>query len=1141
MFPAQIPGSIVFGGPPERDPSPVRPAAMTQVTPTRPLERPAEEAFDRLTRLAARLLGAPVALVSVMGEDRAFLKSAVGVPEPWASERAMPLAYSFCRHVVASGAPLVVEDTRRQPLVRSNPAIRELSWISYAGVPLTTGDGQTAGALCVIDTLPRIWSPRDVALLQDLAASVVTEMELRSPQRRGEPVPSVSAPAAPAPGAAAAPAPRDPAADVFEVSALPMGLVDSDGRWLRVNRALAELLGTKVEALAGRPAELSTHPADRAADHEAARLLLAGECDSYAAEKRVLGAGGAPRWVHATVTALPVGPGMPPRYHVALTDIGDRKEAEVELRGREERFRLAAEAAQDAVWDWDLLTDRITWDEPADGTFGYRYATPGATAAWWYERLHADDRERTVSGIHAAIARGATEWTEEHRFRAADGRYVHVRDCARIVRDEAGDAVRMVGGLTDVTERVRAGLLAHGQSRLLEQIAAGLDLAPVLERVVRFTEAHGSDLLAAVTVLDPETRMLRLVSGPSLPDELRAALAEVPVEVDASLSAAAAVRRERVIVADLAGDPAAEPWREPLLAQGIRASWATPLFATDGALLGTLELHYPGARAPDAADLRVVELASHMAEIAIERARSGEALGRSNRLLEQVLDHLPVGVWVLDRDGLIRFANPASRVIWGGARFVGLDDFGEFHGWLAATGEPIAPGEWAAARAIRKGETTLGEVVHIESFDGAHRTMLSSAVPLRALDGGIIGAIALQQDITDQRAGEEALRRSEDQLRHSQKMEAVGQLAGGIAHDFNNLLTGILSYSDLVLQELRADDPIRGDIEQIRYAGQRAAGLTRQLLAFGRRQVLQPRVLSLNACVGEVDAMLRRVVGAGVTLENELEPGLWHVLADPGQLEQVLVNLVINARDAMPEGGRVTVTTANLHLTATDDARGNGVRPGAYVTLSVRDTGVGMDVPTQARIFEPFFTTKGSGKGTGLGLSTVYGIVEQSGGHIEVESAPGQGATFTIFLPRHTGAVATAARPTDRRSFPGGSETLLLVEDEAAVRGSARRLLERHGYTVIEARHGADALRIIEAGDRAVDLVITDVVMPEMGGRELVERLRTRHPGIKVLFMSGYSERAVASDGIMPPGTGFVEKPFTIEQLTRRTRELLDG
>jgi two-component system, cell cycle sensor histidine kinase and response regulator CckA len=307
--------------------------------------------------------------------------------------------------------------------------------------------------------------------------------------------------------------------------------------------------------------------------------------------------------------------------------------------------------------------------------------------------------------------------------------------------------------------------------------------------------------------------------------------------------------------------------------------------------------------------------------------------------------------------------------------------------------------------------------------------------------------------------------------------------------------------------------------------------------------VLQPRVLSLNSSVAELDPMLCRLLGADVSLETELDPALWYVLADPGQLEQVLVNLVVNARDAMPNGGRVTIRTANLNLTAADGQRGNGIRPGAYVTLSVIDTGIGMDVQTQARIFDPFFTTKEAGKGTGLGLSTVYGIVEQSGGHIALESAPGQGATFTIFLPRHTGPGLAAAGQVsaDRRRLPGGSETLLLVEDEAAVRSSSRRLFERHGYSVIEARHGADALRIMEELGRPVDLVVTDLVMPEMGGREMVERLRTRHPAIKVLFMSGYSERAVTSDGMMPPDTGFVEKPFTVEQLMQRTREILDG
>jgi PAS domain S-box-containing protein len=1103
---------------------------MSQVVPARPLSPP-EEGVDRLARLAARLLGAPVALVSVIGEDRVFLRSAIGMPEPWASHRSTPLAYSFCRHVVASGEPLVVEDARRHPLVRSNPAIRELSWISYAGVPLLAGDGVPAGALCVIDALPRLWSPRDVALLQDLAASVVTEMKVDELHRNGDGA-AGTAPAATA-------RVRDPAADVFALSALPMGLIEGDGRWLQVNRALADLLGTTPEALAGTPADGVTHPADRSSDQEAVRLLLAGECASYVAEKRLLRTGEEPVWVLATVTAMPAGPGRPVRFHVAFEDISDRKRTEADLRAREERYRLAAEATQDAVWDWDLLTDRIVWAEPAAGPFGYGHGG-GGTAGWWWDRVHGDDRDRIVSGIHAAIAQGAGEWSEEYRFRAADGRYLIVRDCATIVRDEAGDAIRMIGAPTDVTGRVRAELLAHGQSRLLEQIAVGLDLEPVLERVVRFTEAHGSDLLAAVTVLDPETGVLRLVAAPSLAPELREALAALPVDAEGGPSSAAAARRERVVVADLAADPAANSWRGPLMTQGIRAAWATPLFATDGALLGTLEVHYLEPRAPDAGDLRVAELAGHLAEIAIERARGEEALARSNRLLEQVLDTLPTGVWVLDRDGLVRFANPAGRAIWAGARFAGIADFPALRGWRVATGEPIGAEEWAVVRAIRAGETALGEVIQLEGPQGGQRTMLTSAMPLRSLDGEIIGAIALYQDITEQRASEAALRRSEEHLRHAQKMEAVGQLAGGIAHDFNNLLTGILSYSDLVLQELRPDDPIRGDIEQIRHAGQRAAGLTRQLLAFSRRQVLQPRVLSLNAAVGEIEAMLRRLVGADVSLEIDLEPALWHVLADPGQLEQVLVNLVVNARDAMPDGGRVSLATANLTLTAADDTRGNGIRPGPYVTLAVSDTGVGMDVPTQARIFEPFFTTKDAGKGTGLGLSTVYGIVEQSGGHIAVESAPGQGATFTIFLPRHAGAVAPAGQP-DRRGLPGGAETLLLVEDEASVRSSARRLLERHGYSVIEARHGADALRIVEEGGHPIDLVITDLVMPEMGGRELVERLHARQPGLKVLFMSGYSERAVAWGGVMPPGTGFVEKPFTVEQLTRRTREILDA
>jgi CheY-like chemotaxis protein len=286
--------------------------------------------------------------------------------------------------------------------------------------------------------------------------------------------------------------------------------------------------------------------------------------------------------------------------------------------------------------------------------------------------------------------------------------------------------------------------------------------------------------------------------------------------------------------------------------------------------------------------------------------------------------------------------------------------------------------------------------------------------------------------------------------------------------------------------------------------------------------------------------MLRRLLGGGVALEITPDPALWYVMADPGQLEQVIVNLVVNARDALPTGGRVTITTANCRVRSEGPERAGGVRPGAYATLAVTDTGLGMDVPTQSRIFEPFFTTKDAGAGTGLGLSSVYGIIEQSGGHITFESAPGRGSTFTVYLPRHNEPGTAVLGALDRRILPVGSEAILLVEDETAVRTSARRLLERHGYTVIEARHGVEALQLAEEPGRYFDLVVTDVVMPEMGGRELVERLRARQPSLKVLYMSGYSEREISVDGTMPRGTGFVEKPFTVEQLVRRLRKVLD-
>ena len=388
------------------------------------------------------------------------------------------------------------------------------------------------------------------------------------------------------------------------------------------------------------------------------------------------------------------------------------------------------------------------------------------------------------------------------------------------------------------------------------------------------------------------------------------------------------------------------------------------------------------------------------------------------------------------------------------------------------------------------------------------------------------------RDVTEQR-------RLQQQVLQSQKMEAVGRLAGGIAHDFNNLLTVITSYSDLLLEDLGKDDPKRDDVEQVRKAAEGAASLTRQLLAFSRQQVLAPRVVSLNAVVDSLQKILRRVIGEDVELATALAPDLGAVKADVGQLEQVLMNLTVNARDAMPTGGKLTIETANVeHDPAYARAR-EGAAVSRFVMLAVTDTGIGMDEATKARIFEPFFTTKEAGKGTGLGLATVYGIVNQSGGFIWVYSEPGNGTSFKIYLPR-VDAPAEGMKAAGSVSVPRGTETVLLVEDAAAVRAVAKQVLQRQGYTVLEAPHGEAALHLAQKHRGPIHLLLTDVVMPVLSGRRLAEQLAPLRPDMKVLYASGYTDDSVVRHGILESGTAYLQKPFTPDSLARKVREALD-
>jgi len=676
--------------------------------------------------------------------------------------------------------------------------------------------------------------------------------------------------------------------------------------------------------------------------------------------------------------------------------------------------------------------------------------------------------------------------------------------------------------------------LAELDEQVLAMVMAHAALPEILDALCRNIEKHYSEMLCSVLLLDSDGKTLRHGAAPTLPKGYSQAIDGVQIGPAAGSCGTAAYRRQQVVVSDIANDPLWADYRHLALPHGLRACWSTPIGSQGSRVLGTFAVYYREPRTPDEEHLQLIAHATHIAAIATEWDRDKAELSAAENRYRTLVERLPAITYVaeLGACGPWHYVSPQIESMLGFSPAEWLSD----------------PASWINRIHPEDRENVLAVEEHFQKhrdlFQAEYRVFARDARILWFRDEAVMLPTAEDQpclmqgvmyDITERK-------RLEDQLRHSQKMEAVGLLAGGVAHDFNNLLMLIQAHNERLRAALASGATAQKESLGIEHAVTRASSLTGRLLAFSRKQVLQPRVMDLNEVLSEVTKMLDRLIEKNISLRVEPASHLWPVKADRGQMEQLIMNLAVNARDAMPRGGRLLIETRNAEISGSHPRLRDGARPGRYVMLVVNDNGVGMDSETQAHMFEPFFTTKEPGKGTGLGLAIVYGVVKQLGGWTHVDSKPGLGTTFEIYLPPAEDAKAPAMpeRILDLATAPKGSETILLVEDEVGIRELASDFLQRRGYMVLTAVDGNEALRIAEGHEDLIHLLVTDIVMPNVGGKELSQRLRQVRPQIKVLFMSGYPDHPALASADLGMQSTVLQKPFSLDTLAHKVRGLLD-
>jgi PAS domain S-box-containing protein len=1050
------------------------------------LDTPPEAAFDRITAFSARLFSAPISLISLLDSAREWFKSTYGI-----DIRETPRDHSFCAHVTDRTlvVPNALEDPRFQdnPLVLGSPHIR-----FYAGAPLRTPDGFLLGTLSVIDTAPRPqFSGEQIELLESLAATVVDELELRTATvaahkqqtRRAELSGQMNE------MAGRLQLNEEVLGTVLETLPVGVWVTDREGRLLHGNPAARALWGGGPDVGIEEYDKFAAWRADsgeRIAPDEwaLARAIRRGEAsidnvieiEDFHGCRKMISNSAAPLRDRAGAIVGAV---------CVNEDITDRLHAEEELRRVRDELRGLIEAAPLAIIS--ISRDRTVrnWTPAAERMFGWT----AAEATGRPYPIVPPGREQEFEEHCERMFRGDALQDIETVRRRKDGTLVDVNLSAAPLHDPDGTISGIIAIFADVSARKRVEGKARERERDFETMADSLPAFLVTkDRDSRYVIAN---------------RKLREAIG-CTPEQLRGKTDEAffPPE------SAAKYRRDDITVMDTGQTLYFE--EKLALPDGSRLDVGTfkaPLWNDAGEVRGLVVMVF------DLSEKKAMEAALKQSEERFRRA---------------ILD-APLPMMIHAEDGRILQLNRA----WTDLSGYTTDDVTTAADWMTKACGWAGPEAEAEIRSLYDLQSSQeGCELPNRTKSGKTRTWAFSSAPLGPMADGVRMVITTATDVTEHRS-------IERQLAQAQKMEAIGQLAGGVAHDFNNLLTVIVGYSNMLLLTLHEADPARQQVQEIVKAAERATGLTRQLLAFSRKQMLQPANVDIRAVVRESERMLHRLIGEDIRIDLALSDVELRTVVDTGQLAQVIMNLAVNARDAMPEGGVLTIETGEAELTAEYAGTHPDVVPGSYVQLAVSDTGTGMDQQTMARIFEPFFTTKGAASGTGLGLSTVYGIVKQSKGHISVYSEKGRGTTFRVYLPR----VFEGPRPAAAEQRPDsahGAETLLLVEDDAMLRKLTSTILRRAGYKVIEAANGGEALLACERGPADIALMVTDVVMPGISGRELAQRVAVLRPAMRVLYTSGYTDRAVVSNGVLESGLDFIQKPFAPADLTARVRAVLD-